>query len=94
MREYDDLRFELDEDKFRLCILLKAKSNQRRKDFIQSQIRVFAGHMRNAVWKCLKKNSKAVSMQQFAMFNALSPEGKYSADSKTFKFYVFPSPQE
>ena len=40
-------------------------------------IREWSEKMRETVWKCMKKNSKAVTMQEYAMFNALYPEGRF-----------------
>ena len=76
-QEYDDPRYTLDEDAFRMCVMIKAKSNQGRKDFIERMIREWSATMRETLWKCMKKNSKAVTMQEFAMYNALYPEERF-----------------
>jgi hypothetical protein len=57
--------------------MIKAKNNQGRKNFIERMIREWSEKMRETVWKCMKKNSKAVTMQEYAMFNALYPEGRF-----------------
>jgi hypothetical protein len=64
-KQDDDAYVEVDIQAVRWSILISAKSNQTRKDFITREIKRISWHVRRAAWKYLRSNKKRISMMEY-----------------------------
>ena len=71
---YFDEYEELKKEGIRVAILINAKTNESRKDFIKREMHRFSRLMRVHVWQYLQKNRDVISMQEYACCLSIYPE--------------------